>query len=150
MRWHDEAQSAKMDCMKADKENEELRAEVARQKARSVPIDPSISDKFEIKDHSVFVIRNGTAYLAGIRELADMTELVDARNELAKLRAEVERLKSAHESAGQAAFELQCQTMNERDQWRAVAEQAVEAMKSMRPLEMGKALTSYEKLKGQP
>jgi uncharacterized small protein (DUF1192 family) len=41
---------------------------------------------------------------------------------IAKLRAEVERLKAADEAAGQAAFELQCQTMNERDQWRAVAD----------------------------
>jgi hypothetical protein len=42
--------------------------------------------------------------------------------ELEKLHAEVERLKAADEAAGQAAFELQCQTMNERDQWRAVAD----------------------------
>jgi len=48
-------------------------------------------------------------------------EICEAMAECDQLKAEVERLKGADESAAQAAFELQCHTMNERDAWHDMA-----------------------------
>ena len=55
-------------------------------------------------------------------------EICEAMAERDQLKAEVERLKGADESAAQAAFELQCHTMNERDAWHDMARELADCI----------------------
>lgn len=132
-----------------DELREQMRIERNDLIRRSIQIDPSISDKFEIKDNSVFVIRNGTAYLAGIRELCDMAELVDARSELAKLRTAATEKRHWVEDD----WDLN-ELIDERNQWREVAEDFAEVLGQSdthnKWLKLRiEATKAYEKLKGE-
>ena len=83
-------------------ENKSLREQLAH----SFPLDPSLSDKFEIRERSVFLILNGVAHLAGVRELEDIKERDSLRSEHNTLRTERDKFKHLIEQWQKDAGEL--------------------------------------------